>query len=57
MSAEHVTAAPLPSAARLAARIQIPRRLPPRYLSVVGAVNGLRLLGFVVLDMSLMPCS
>jgi len=40
MSAEHVTAAPAgssgtaapwPSAAQLAARIQIPRRLPPRY--------------------------
>ena len=25
------TAAPIPSAAQLAARIQIPRRLPPRY--------------------------
>jgi hypothetical protein len=40
------------TAAELAARIQIPRRLPPRYLSVVRAVNTIWLLGFGVAGMS-----
>jgi hypothetical protein len=40
------------SAADLAARIPVPQRLPERDLSVVRAVNALRLLGFDVADMS-----
>jgi hypothetical protein len=41
-----------PTAAELAARIQVPRQLPVRYLSLVSAVNALGLLRFDVADMS-----
>jgi len=40
------------TAAGLAARIEVPRQLPPRHLSVVRAVNAIWLLGFGVAGMS-----